>query len=63
MEYAACIIRRVSLACVCVFLGAFGSRVRVLSRRGKYNDGERASGAASVRSFVRTVETRVGNRR
>lgn len=54
MEYAACIIRRVSLACVCVFLGAFGSRVRVLSRRGKYNDGERAELRAFVRSYVRS---------
>lgn len=50
MEYAACIISRVLLACVRVFLGAFASRARVLSRRGKYNDGERAE----LRAYVRT---------
>lgn len=34
---------------MCVFLGAF-ARVRVLSRRGKYNDGERTE----LRAFVRS---------
>lgn len=45
------------------FLSLSLSVLCVLARRGKHNDGERAKLRASVRSFVRSSGTRVGNRR